>query len=113
MEIQFLELQAITQHSDDNTELLQTVFNTHLPALENHLVQDLNHISQAARYAGDMKIDHILYLKDNLYRCDYSYKWDIAWTCSGTQETGRITEKVRFVLNPNGQITFKFLTLDA
>ena len=75
-------------------------------------VQDMSHISQAANYAGNIAVDEIVHLKDNLYRCDYSYDWAIAWTCSGTQEAGRVKEKVRFTVNDNGELDFKFLQLD-
>jgi len=112
MQIQFEELKEVKQQGVENTALLQQVLTAHLPELEKEFVQDLSHISDAARYTGDMQIDNIVYLKDNLYRCDYSYQWDIAWTCSGTQESGRAKEKVRFTLEPSGLLMFKFLKLE-
>jgi len=84
--------------------------------IENYsdeFVQDMSHISQAACYAGNIQVDNIEYLKDNLYRCDYSYDWSIAWTCSGTQEAGRVKEKVRFTLDEPNVLNFKFLKLEV
>lgn len=80
--------------------------------LEAEMVQDMTHISQAAVYAGNLTVDDVVYVKDNLFRCDYSYDWQIGWTCSGTQEEGRVKEKVRFSLEPDGTLKFKFLKLD-
>lgn len=81
-------------------------------SLEKEMVQDLSHISQAAVFSGNLTIDAVSYLKDSLFRCDYSYDWQIGWTCSGTQEAGRVNEKVRFSLEPDGTLIFKFLKLD-
>ncbi|WP_024850888.1 hypothetical protein [Hydrogenovibrio kuenenii] len=80
--------------------------------LEAEMVQDMSHISQAAVYAGNLTVDNIDWVKDNLFRCDYSYDWQIGWTCSGTQEEGRVNEKVRFSLEPDGSLKFKFLKLE-
>lgn len=80
--------------------------------LEAEMVQDMSHISQAAVYAGNLTVDDVVYVKDNLFRCDYSYDWQIGWTCSGTQEEGRVKEKVRFSLEPDGALVFKFLKLE-
>lgn len=92
---------------------LKTLISTALPEFEQTFLQDLSHISQAASFAGEMTIDDVIYLKDNLYRCDYSYNWQIAWTCAGTQESGRVAEKVRFTLDQNGEVAFKFLKLEV
>lgn len=91
---------------------LKSVLTEYLPELESSFVQDLSHISTAANYTGEMMIDNIVFLKDNLFRCDYSYNWAIGWTCSGVQEAGRVSEKVRFTLNEQGVVTFKFLKLE-
>lgn len=80
--------------------------------LEAEMVQDMTHISQAAVFSGNLTVDAVEYLKDSLFRCDYSYDWQIGWTCSGTQEAGRVNEKVRFSLEPDGTLKFKFLKLD-
>lgn len=83
--------------------------------IANHVddfVQDMTHISEAATYDGNIGVDAIVHLKDNLYRCDYSYDWTIAWTCSGLQEGGRVTEKVRFNLVENGVLDLQFLKFD-
>lgn len=110
----FVELQGSPiEQGDIMTERLKMLITNSLPEFEQAFVQDLSHISQAASFAGDMTIDKVVHLKDNLYRCDYSYNWQIAWTCSGTQEAGRVTEKVRFTLDEKGEVTFKFLKLDA
>ncbi len=95
-----------------NCDKIQTALNQVIENYTDNFVQDMTHISQAANYAGNIKVDHIEYLKDNLYRCDYSYDWAIAWTCSGTQESGRVKEKVRFNLADNGVLNFKFLKFD-
>lgn len=104
------------QNVDDSLVLetvLMTLLNKHIEDYSDDFVQDMSHISQAANYAGNIKVDDVVHLKDNLYRCDYSYDWAIAWTCSGTQEAGRVKEKVRFTLEADGQLHFKFLKLDA
>ncbi|MDG6772795.1 hypothetical protein QCB45_00450 [Thiomicrorhabdus sp. ZW0627] len=93
-------------------ETLKNSIESHLSELQSEFVQDMSHISQAASFAGNMTVDDVVYLKDNLYRCDYSYDWQIAWTCSGTQESGRVKEKVRFTVDDNGELHFKFLKLD-
>lgn len=80
--------------------------------LEAEMVQDMSHISQAAVFAGNLTVDDVTYIKDNLFRCDYSYDWQIGWTCSGTQEAGRVNEKVRFSLESDGSLKFKFLKLE-
>ncbi len=95
-----------------SVSLLQQEIAKQLPAMEKSFIQDMSHISDAAVYDGDMRIDQIVYLKDCMYRCDYSYNWVIGWTCSGVQEAGRIQEKVRFSLSEEGQIEFKFLKLE-
>lgn len=103
------------QHGDELAMDLKQVIEKQFEdtELQQAFVQDLSHISQAAVFSGDMKVDQVRYLKDNLYRCDYSYGWHIAWTCSGTQEAGRVSEKVRFTLNDDAEIEFKFLKLEA
>ncbi|WP_040728408.1 hypothetical protein [Thiomicrorhabdus sp. Kp2] len=98
-----------------NKTISQKIKDSLSSCIENYsedFVQDMSHISQAANYAGNIAVDEIVHLKDNLYRCDYSYDWAIAWTCSGTQEAGRVKEKVRFTVNDNGELDFKFLQLD-
>ena len=102
----------IESQGETLSELLKIVLSENLSELESDFVQDLSHISQAASFAGEMTIDSVVHLKDNLYRCDYSYNWQIAWTCSGTQEAGRVKEKVRFTVSDDGEIEFKFLKLD-
>jgi len=90
---------------------LKTVLNNHIANYSDDFVQDMSHISQAAHYAGNMLVDNVVHIKDNVFRCDYSYDWAIGWTCSGTQEAGRVKEKVRFSLNEYGELEFKFLQL--
>lgn len=105
-----LENQPLKQGAEI-TGLLAETINKYIESLADAFVQDMSHISPAANYTGNISVDQVEYLKDNLYRCDYSYDWAIAWTCSGTQEAGRITEKVRFTLDDTGEIHFKFLLL--
>ncbi|MBN2865830.1 MAG: hypothetical protein JXK16_07470 [Thiotrichales bacterium] len=114
MKKHFTALQNMAnQQGEAFSSVLKTVLTENLSELETAFVQDLSHISQAASFAGEMTIDAVVFLKDNLYRCDYSYNWQIAWTCSGTQEAGRVKEKVRFTVADDGEIEFKFLKLDA
>lgn len=113
MKKHFSALQNQTENQGEAlAALLKTVLSENLSELESDFVQDLSHISQAASFAGEMTIDAVVHLKDNLYRCDYSYNWQIAWTCSGTQEAGRVKEKVRFTVLDDGEVEFKFLKLD-
>lgn len=113
MKVQFPQMaQTDLEHSAETAERLQALITEQLPSLESEFVQDLSHISQFAGYGGNMTVDQVEYLKDNLYRCEYSYDWQISWTCAGTQESGRAKEKVRFTLTPDGEVTFKFLKFD-
>jgi hypothetical protein len=93
-------------------ELITQALNQQSTQFEQALIQDLSHISTAAIYAGNLVVDAVVHLKGDLYRCEYSYDWQIGWTCSGTQEAGRVREKVRFTLNETGRLSFKFLKLD-
>ena len=95
------------------TPKLKASLSACIESYSDAFVQDMSHISQAANYAGNLEVDSIVHLKESLYRCEYSYDWAIGWTCSGTQEAGRVKEKVRFTLNENGELDFKFLKLDA
>jgi len=114
MKKHFSKLQNTTiEQGEALTGVLKAVLNDHLDELEDAFIQDLSHISQAACFSGGLAIDNVVYLKDSLYRCDYGYDWQIAWTCSGTQEAGRVKEKVRFTVADNGEITFKFLKLES
>ena len=114
MKITFPELQTTAIEQGENmAPQLKVVIESHLSDLEKDFVQDMSHISQAASFAGEMSVDAVVHIKENLYRCDYAYAWQIAWTCSGTQEAGRVKEKVRFTLADDGEIEFKFLKLDA
>lgn len=105
-----LQVQPLTQ-GQAACVLLKTLINTHIESMRDDFVQDLSHISKAAVYAGNLAVDEVVHLRDNLYRCDYSYDWHIAWTCSGTQEAGRVKEKVRFSVAGDA-IDFKFLKLE-
>lgn len=114
MKIIISELAGLVNLQDEAVLLqIKTLLNQQIANYSDDFVQDMSHISQAAHYEGNMLVDHIEYLKDNLFRCDYSYDWAIGWTCSGTQEAGRVNEKVRFSLSENGELHFKFLKLDV
>lgn len=103
---------------------LRSNLSERLSQLEPHFIQDLSHINPAARYAGEMRIDDVEFLKTvempmetgnapvHLFRCHYSYQWDIGWTCSGTSENGRVHEKVRMRLAPDGTLECLFLKFD-
>lgn len=112
-----LTLTELENQSFENGEALASklmvLLNQQITNYSDDFVQDMSHISQAAIYDGNILVDQVIFLKDNLYRCDYSYDWVIGWTCSGTQEAGRVKEKVRFVVNDNGECQFKFLTLSV
>lgn len=112
MKKQFVELQkrALPQH-EAACSVLKALIDKHIESMQDAFVQDLNHISTAAVYAGNLAVDEVVHLRDNLYRCDYSYDWHIAWTCSGTQEAGRVREKVRFNVDGD-RLDFKFLKLE-
>ncbi|GAB6070060.1 hypothetical protein JCM30760_11570 [Thiomicrorhabdus hydrogeniphila] len=114
MKIIITELAGLVNLQDRSVLLqIQEQLNQHITHYSDDFVQDMSHISQAAHYEGNMLVDHIEYIKDNIFRCDYSYDWAIGWTCSGTQEAGRVKEKVRFSLSENGELDFKFLKLDV
>lgn len=114
MQLILAELNDLTA-SDDKAALanqLKLALNKVIENYSDDFVQDMSHISQAANYAGNIQVDQIEYLKEDLFRCDYSYDWAIAWTCSGTQEAGRVKEKVRFSFDKPNTLNFKFLKLD-
>lgn len=113
MKLILSELANLTvEHGEVVAKKIQDKLSLVVENYTDDFVQDLSHISQAANYSGNINVDQIEHLKDNLYRCDYSYDWAIAWTCSGTQEAGRVKEKVRFTLDDSGELTFKFLKLE-
>lgn len=113
LKVNFANLAADSiEHGDSIVQMLQSAINEEIVDYSDDFVQDMDHISTAALYDGNISVDSVVYLKDNLYRCDYSYDWSIGWTCSGTQEAGRVKEKVRFTLDNNGDLNFKFLKLD-
>ncbi|WP_178861626.1 hypothetical protein [Thiomicrorhabdus cannonii] len=110
MKKQFADMPVLPSGESACT-LLKSLIDAHIQTMQDDFVQDLSHISSAAVYAGNLAVDEVVHLRDNLYRCDYSYDWHIAWTCSGTQEAGRVKEKVRFSV-AGDEIDFKFLKLD-
>ncbi len=91
--------------------LLADVIQPEIEKYVDDFVQDMSHINDVASYSGGLRVDAIVNIKDNLYRCDYSYEWLIAWNCAGIQESGRVSEKVRFQLEEKS-LDFKFLTFD-
>lgn len=110
MKVNFSELAVPT--SELTVETIKSILSSNLSSMESEFVQDMSHISPAAGYKGNMTIDNIEHIRDDLFRCEYSYEWEIAWTCSGTQENGRVTEKVRFTVSATGNVEFKFLKFD-
>jgi len=93
------------------TQPLAEMINQNIEKWSDDFVQDMRHISESATYDGNIAVDQVSYLKENLYRCDYSYDWTIAWNCSGIQDSGRVNEKVRFTVDASGEVEFKFLKL--
>lgn len=91
--------------------LLAEIIQAEIANFADNFVQDLSHINQAATYSGGLLVDKVEHIKDNRYRCSYSYDWLIAWNCAGLQESGRVVEKVHFVLEID-KISFKFLKFD-
>lgn len=104
---------TVLDNANATTEDIKRALNSVIEQYSDEFVQDMSHISQAANYAGNIKVDEVMHIKENLYRCDYSYDWAIAWTCSGTQEAGRVKEKVRFTIEEGNVFTFKFLKLES
>jgi hypothetical protein len=107
----FHQLSQLT--TEEQCESLVSKINNVINDYAIEFVQDLTHISMAANFSGNLSVLRVECLKDNLFRCHYGYDWSIAWTCSGTQESGRVEEKVRFTVNPDGVLDFKFLKLDV
>lgn len=113
MNIIIEELAGLVDFESESTSgVIKSALSKCIDHYSDDFVQDMTHISLAANYAGNIEVDAIIHVKDNLFRCDYSYDWAIGWTCSGTQEAGRIQEKVRFRLSPKGELEFKFLKLE-
>lgn len=104
---------ASTDNSAQDTAVKMTqALNRVIENYADDFVQDMTHISEAANYAGNINVDAVTHIKENVFRCEYSYDWTIAWTCSGLDESGRVSEKVRFTLNENGVLEFQFLNFD-
>jgi hypothetical protein len=105
------ELAGLTPGEEHNETILARL-SERLPELEHDLVQDLSHISHFANYMGGMALDAVIYQKDNLYRLDYHYPWEINWSCADQIEQGVMNDKVRFTLAEDGEVHFKLLKLD-
>jgi len=114
MKITFPELQnTIFEHGAQLADTLKTVLIAHLTELEHELVQDMTHISHFANYHGGMEFIQVSHQKDNLYKLDYSYPWEINWSCADQMEEGVMQEKVRFTLSDRGEIEFKLFKLES
>lgn len=100
-----------TDHETLSQQLAQSL-RDRLKEMEAELITDLSHISHFANYTGDMQIDSIEYLGEQRYLMHYSFGWQINNACADQLDEGRISEKVRFELQPPGLVTFRILRFD-
>lgn len=100
-----------TDHESLSQQLLQSL-GDRLNEMEAELITDLSHISHFANYTGDMQIDSIEHLGEQRYLMHYSFGWQINNACADQLDEGRISEKVRFELQPPGLVTFRILRFD-
>lgn len=112
MKVIFPELQnQPLVHGTEQNDFLKAVLEKHIAEIDTGLVQDLSHISHFATYSGGMTVEKVEYQKDNLYRMDYSYPWEMNWSCADQVDEGLIHDKVRFTVSDTGEIHFKLLVL--
>ncbi|QBZ82939.1 hypothetical protein GHNINEIG_00980 [Hydrogenovibrio crunogenus] len=112
MKVVIPELQNLSlAHGAEQNDFLKTVLNKHIAEIDKELVQDLSHISHFATYPGGMTVEKVVFQKDNLYRMDYSYPWEMNWSCADQVDEGLIHDKVRFTVSGTGEIHFKLLVL--
>lgn len=100
-----------TDHESLSQQLLKNL-GDRLNEMEAELITDLSHISHFANYTGDMQIDSIEHLGEQRYLMHYSFGWQINNACADQLDEGRISEKVRFELQPPGLVTFRILRFD-
>lgn len=100
-----------TDHETLSQQLVQSL-GDRLNEMEAELITDLSHISHFANYTGNMQIDSIEHLGEQRYLMHYSFGWQINNACADQLDEGRISEKVRFELQPPGLVTFRILRFD-
>lgn len=101
-----------TADSVNLSHQLADALRVHLNEMEAELITDLSHISHFANYTGDMQIDAIEHLAEQRYLMHYSFGWQINNACADQLDEGRISEKVRFELQPPGLVVFRILKFD-
>lgn len=106
-----LDLNTNTADSLNLNQQLADALRVRLSEMEAELITDLSHISHFANYTGDMQIDAIEHLAEQRYLMHYSFGWQINNACADQLDEGRISEKVRFELQP-GLVVFKILRFD-
>ena len=107
-----LDLNTNTADSENLSQQLADALRVRLNEMEAELITDLSHISHFANYTGDMQIDAIEHLAEQRYLMHYSFGWQINNACADQLDEGRISEKVRFELQPPGLVVFKILRFD-
>ncbi|MDG4812371.1 hypothetical protein P8629_05075 [Hydrogenovibrio sp. 3SP14C1] len=112
MNVNFPELKNLSlEHGAEQNDFLKTILEKHIAEIDIGLVQDLSHISHFASYSGGMVVEKVQHQKDNLYRLEYSYPWEMNWSCADQVDEGVIHDKVRFTVSEDGEIDFKMLML--
>lgn len=112
MNVNFPELKNLNlEHGTEQNDFLKTILEKHIAEIDTGLVQDLSHISHFATYSGGMSVERVQHQKDNLYRLEYSYPWEMNWSCADQVDEGVIHDKVRFTVSETGEIDFKMLVL--
>ena len=106
-------LTQLDLNAEETLEQLLQTFQADLEALKPALNQDLSHISHFANPTGEIHLDQVEKVKDNLFILHYRFGWQINYSCADQTESGELKEKLRFTLDPDGTVTFKILKLDA
>jgi len=112
MQKHYAELANLPLESSETLIQIQRVFQQDLEVLKPVLNQDLSHISHFANPTGNIQIDGIERVKENLFILHYQLGWQINYSCADHTENGQLTEKLRFTLSTEGCVTFKVLKMD-
>lgn len=113
MQKHYAELANLPLEASETLVQIQQAFQQDLETLKPILNQDLSHISHFANPTGEIQIESIERVKENLFILHYQLGWQINYSCADQTESGQQKEKLRFTLAPDGRVTFKVLKFDA
>lgn len=73
---------------------------------ERQLIPDLRYLDESAHNTNGIEIQTVNYIKDNQFELVYRFDWHAYRGCSGFDESGTETSKVRFWIEEDGTIRF-------